>query len=1286
MKNCLSIVALFFLFLNLNAQTTWFGNGSGTANDPYQITRPEQLDSIRYFRDAESENKHFRLMNDIDLTAFLANTPFGWDGIGHKRDSIYLPAYQGWDIIDSLLPFYGHIYGGGHKITGFFSTYPYSQAAGFLCLLHGTIDSLTIIPAENRTTNRELFVYQNDSTGMLSNCLVMGTITKAAFAYQNYGTIKHCHFYGITGCESIVKENRNLIEDCSASINIETSSNPDNFIGGLVKDNYGTINNCHVTGSIQIGRSVGGIAYYNYAQGIIRNSYTSLEITASNVLSSYIGGVASYNNGLIDSCYTIGNLKGRGEMGGLIGRNLGVVSHSYALGDVTQSVGQSAGGLIGYNKGKVRYCYATGNINGNLSCGGLIGWNLDTIQDCYAKGNVTATSSNIGGFVGRSDGLIENCQASGNVKGDNNYNGGFVGDNNSGQIVNCQSTGNVEGGNDNTGGFVGQNTGQIENCHASGWAKGRKNVGGFAGLGTLHEISNSSSTGDAWAENYLGGFIGYHYSGNISRCFSTGNTTILITLGGFMGGFVGMNTGSIENCYATGDVHGANRVGGFAGPTRDIIRCCYVYNAVSGEDQFVGNFSYVNTANVPAIDSYYGRQSVVSAGMAGYMSPENMMKRASYPSSWDFDTVWTIREDITFPYFHWQLNLADTTAFEGTFVLNDSLNVRWRNNVDSVYFTVPYATTHATLSWIPDNTARLERNLLDHVSLSNGTNEFIVLVPVANGIQPKMCKVIIYKNNGTNDHRPPYLQNIFVSSGTVATVDTLTFSYTVNVSQEVDKITIDAEAFFPEVMISGLVTDAPLQGGENYFPIITRSGNGMRTIDYMITVIRAKSDNAFLDNMLLSEGVLSPLFHADSLNYRVNVPHSVDTISITGIAAHSNASIANIEDEALNIGANHFSILVTAEDGITTKNYTINVNRADSAASDNARLQNIELSTGTLSEVFNPFLYYYTVNLGYATDRISITGIPENEYAVVTHINNATVEEGNNIFRLIVIAENGATQIYYVVVKRESASASDNTKLSDIIVSSGTLEPAFNPDIYSYTVHVENLVDTISIIGTPVYENATVQNVENAAIPIGETNFNLLVSDGDHFQNYAVTVIRENADIVVITPEITFVVFEWQRREGAKRYRLVIYTNVEHTQEFERFLFDEEGNIIRSGTFQYTVENLIPATTYYYSMTAYDENDEAICIDEGAFTTLSDIGIPNHENVKIVLYPNPTTGILTIDNGQSAIGEMQIFDIYGRRLQTFEISETSKTLDISNFANGIYLIKLNGKTIKIIKQ
>ena len=59
-------------------------------------------------------------------------------------------------------------------------------------------------------------------------------------------------------------------------------------------------------------------------------------------------------------------------VGGLVGRNEGTITASYATGRVTSN-GGDAGGLVGNNVGTITASYATGSVTGRSNAGGLVG-------------------------------------------------------------------------------------------------------------------------------------------------------------------------------------------------------------------------------------------------------------------------------------------------------------------------------------------------------------------------------------------------------------------------------------------------------------------------------------------------------------------------------------------------------------------------------------------------------------------------------------------------------------------------------------------------------------------------------------------------------------------------------------------------------------------------------------------------------------------------------------------------------------------------------------------------
>lgn len=87
------------------------------------------------------------------------------------------------------------------------------------------------------------------------------------------------------------------------------------------------------------------------------------------------------------------------------------------------------------------------------------------------------------------------------------------------------------------------------------------------------------------------------------------------------------------------------------------------------------------------------------------------------------------------------------------------------------------------------------------------------------------------------------------------------------------------------------------------------------------------SSNANLSSLKLSAGSLSPAFSNDVLSYTVTVPNSVNSISISAVAADPKAKISVSGGDAVPEGNSSRVVIVTAEDG-TVKKFTININRA----------------------------------------------------------------------------------------------------------------------------------------------------------------------------------------------------------------------------------------------------------------------------------------------------------------------------------------------------------------------
>ncbi len=142
-------------------------------------------------------------------------------------------------------------------------------------------------------------------------------------------------------------------------------------------------------------------------------------------------------------------------------------------------------GLFGYvgEDGVVRGVNVSGTVKGAYSVGGVVGRNDGIVENCYNGCTVSNTANNVGGVVGFNNGTVKSCYNDGAISG-GAYVGGVIGNNNESdsRVENCYNKGTVNGVGD-VGGITGANSGTIVNSYNVGSVSGTAYVGGISGYG-----------------------------------------------------------------------------------------------------------------------------------------------------------------------------------------------------------------------------------------------------------------------------------------------------------------------------------------------------------------------------------------------------------------------------------------------------------------------------------------------------------------------------------------------------------------------------------------------------------------------------------------------------------------------------------------------------------------------------------------------------------------------------------------------------------------------------------
>lgn len=313
-------------------------SGSGTPDDPFWVYDVETLQKVMSLENGWYHDSHYIQLAHIDMNGKSISrnmTLYYFDG--SYDGNLYTISNLGMEISDDLM-------------RAMFSGVNYS----------GTVKNLGLL---------NIKVFAKNEVGSIAG--------------RNRGNILNCYATGaITGTEQV---------------------------GGIAGSNYGNIMNCYFQGTVKGEMAVGGVEGAAFCRAATSNCSASGEVIASESLA---GGVAGYvDDSKILKCYSKSNVTGRSHVGGIMGGHHGLVESCFSEGDIKADVMAEyyhsyAGGIVGmFDKGRVKDCYSMCNINAKgYGAGGVIGCIFDNpvVEFCFATGTV-ATETFLGGAVGYTD-------------------------------------------------------------------------------------------------------------------------------------------------------------------------------------------------------------------------------------------------------------------------------------------------------------------------------------------------------------------------------------------------------------------------------------------------------------------------------------------------------------------------------------------------------------------------------------------------------------------------------------------------------------------------------------------------------------------------------------------------------------------------------------------------------------------------------------------------------------------------------------------------------------------
>jgi hypothetical protein len=604
----------------------FFAYGSGTENDPWQIFTPTDLNNIRNYCGPLHSNKYFKLMNDIDLTDYLAEDG---EGYNHWGTAGWLP------IGAENNRFYGNFDGDYHVITGLQMNRPNDNFIG----MFGAISNSTI---------SNLGMEEANVTGYVSVGILVGDVFES--------TVNNCYSTGLLEAYDCgggligFAWQLTSINRCYSSATMNSQQLSSSYIGGLV----GAIQQ---TTSIYNSYALGDVFATSHGGGLIGSAsssqiYNSYSVGAVNGFANIGGLIGNSNNMNIFQSFwdieTSEQLTSSGGTGRETFRMKNVINYREAGWDLMNETLNGTDDIWGMNP-EVNSGYPflawQGHSNVSFEVFDFEGegtqsnpWQIDTAEKLAELHFITGYDYTDKYFKLVNDIDLTDYLAEGG-EGYNKW--GTSGwkpigeelfpfmsnlDGNGYKIIGLKIHRPLE----DVIGFIGYGYNALiinigfENSSISG----KESVGILAAYLNLSTINGIYSSGSIAGNTHVGGLIG-----TVENCIISNSYSLASVAGiNYVGGFSGFNSGStISYCYSVGSVAGLNDVGGFIG--------------------------YSEAVRNSVISSFWNRQTSGQNTSAGGTAKTTLqMKQQATYSDWDFSNVWSIESETNngYPYLKWQ--------------------------------------------------------------------------------------------------------------------------------------------------------------------------------------------------------------------------------------------------------------------------------------------------------------------------------------------------------------------------------------------------------------------------------------------------------------------------------------------------------------------------------------------------------------------------------------------------------------------------------------------------------
>ena len=339
-----------------------------------------------------------------------------------------------------------------------------------------------------------------------------------------------------------------------------------------------------------------------------------------------------------------------------------------------------------------------------------------------------------------------------------------------------------------------------------------------------------------------------------------------------------------------------------------------------------------------------------------------------------------------------------------------------------------------------------------------------------------------------------------------------------------------------------------------------QSADGLQLDSYQLTVSRAAppAEDASLSALGLEGLELSPAFNPATLSYQASAGNAVTQVTVSATPSDSGATAlitpadadasTDVHELALSVGDNVVTVLVTAEDGVSTRSYTVTVRRLAPPSSD-ARLTSLSLDAAQLQPGFAPDVQQYTAALGWAVNRVTLSLTPA-EAAAVVQVAPGDADPDSDGYQfalppaeangaalstpvaIVVTAPDGVARRTYLLTLERAARPSGDASLASLTLAGLELMPAFGAQILSYEAAagadvsqvtisaVANHADADLLIDPPDADPTTDEHEIDLLARTTSVTITVTAPDGVTTRTYALTISWDGAPSYQVTMQL----------------------------------------------------------------------------------------------------------------------------------------------------------------------